>query len=106
MVVVSDEVPDGGIQFSQREDRVWLALPVGEIPRQFGKQLCVEGAEDSLNLSSALWSGDRGVDDFKMQVPVGLGQMPTGEIWAVMYIEHIRESTHRPSGMVLWTGGL
>src|SRR5699024_12759133 len=79
MVVVSDEVPDGGIQFSQREDRVWLALPVGEIPRQFGKQLCVEGAEDSLNLASALWSGDRGVDDFKMQVPGGLGQLPTGE---------------------------
>src|SRR5699024_1507522 len=106
MIVFSNEAPDGGIQFSQREDGVWLALAVGEIPWQFSEQFGVDGAEDSLDFASTLWSCHCRVDDFKMQIPGGLGQMVTGEIRAVIHIKHIWDPTHRPVRMAFWPDSL
>src|SRR5699024_8970536 len=102
VVGLSDERPDRCIQLRQRQH--WLRVPLArtKVARQVGQQLGVDGAEEPLDLAPALGSGHRGVDNFEMQIPSGLGQMVAGEIWTMIDIEPIWDPTHRPVGIVLW----
>jgi len=64
--------------------------------RQIREQFGGDGAEQSLELATALRAGHRGVDELDVQVGGDLGEVAAGEVAAVVDVEHIGQTVDRP----------
>ena len=96
MVGVGNEGADGPVQLRQRQARRGCRLAAGKVSRQLGQQLGVEGAEQALDLASALRPADGGVDDPEAQAGRHLVEVLAGEIAAVIDVEHVRNAADGP----------
>ena len=74
-------------------------LPWSRYPGSSGQQLSIKGAEQALNLASALWPADGGVDDAETETGSHLVEVMTGEVAAVIDVERVRDAANRP-GMI------
>src|SRR3954469_3371228 len=96
-----DIVTNGGIKLRQRALGWRRGVSLAEIPRKRGETFRMPCPKEPLDFPPALRPSDRRIDQWKMQVCRDLFEMRAGEIPAMIDLEHVRNTTDGPRGVLL-----
>src|SRR5262249_33053848 len=101
VIGVQDIVTNGGIKL--RQGKPWRShgCALAEIPWEVGKTFRIQCPKEPLDFPPALRPSDRRIDQLKMQVCRDLFEMRTGEITAMIDVEHVRNTADGPRGVLL-----
>ena len=79
---------------------------VRDVPGKVGQQLGGDGAVEPFDLAAALRDPDPGLDQPGVDVQADPLEPCAGEVAAVVALEHVRQSHHRPARVGLAAYGL
>lgn len=82
-----------------REER--MGLQEKRMSGESGEEFGVDGAEEALDLAAALGPAHGGVDEPDAQLDGGAFEVMAGEAGAMVDVENVGNSTHRPRGIGL-----
>ena len=96
VVVVADELTHRVVEFCKGEGGFWPFAAVHDSSGERCQEFGVDGAEEPLDFSSAVGSGDGGVDDAEVQVECCLFEAAAGEVGTVVDVEDVGDAAHDP----------
>ena len=103
MIRAGDELSDRGVELGEGEPRRARrpAYAPGAYPGRLGKSSRRDRAEQPLKFPASLRHSGGGMHQLDVQIDTDLIEMPTGEVRAVVGVEHSGMPAHRPAGIAL-----
>ena len=101
IVGADQEGADRCVEFGERQPGRARRSAVDEMTGQLGQQLCVQRAEQTLDLAAALWASDAGENQLETQVRRDVLEVGACEVAAVVDMKDVRQATKGPVGVRL-----